>query len=202
MLTVECRNLIITCFPCFIWVVYWPLLSVALTIFRPDTIVQLAATKRNWMRVPNLKFWSARQRGGWKKTCDAQVYIEWLEIEQVSITTISRLDKKCLWLTHLLYIWSLQSLISIREFSFLIARSTTRCLEVNMLWLDLASPNSADQKTIAQAADQSNSWAYLDVDHDRNLAVGNVSWLRPFNRSLKDGMGYTRYAEANKKPRK
>jgi len=28
--------------------------------------VQLVATKRDWMRVPNLKFWSPRQRGGWK----------------------------------------------------------------------------------------------------------------------------------------
>src|SRR5271169_2348972 len=28
--------------------------------------VQLVATRRDWIRVPNLKFWSARQRGGWK----------------------------------------------------------------------------------------------------------------------------------------
>jgi hypothetical protein len=32
---------------------------------RYNYYIQLVATKRDWMRVPNLKFWSARQRGGW-----------------------------------------------------------------------------------------------------------------------------------------
>jgi hypothetical protein len=33
---------------------------------RYNYYVQLVATRRDWMRVPNLKFWSPRQRGGWK----------------------------------------------------------------------------------------------------------------------------------------
>ena len=36
------------------------------TAVRYNCYVQLVATKRDWMRVPNLKFWSPRQRGGWK----------------------------------------------------------------------------------------------------------------------------------------
>ena len=33
---------------------------------RYNYYVQLVAARRDWMRVPNLKFWSFRQRGGWK----------------------------------------------------------------------------------------------------------------------------------------
>jgi hypothetical protein len=33
---------------------------------RYNYYVQLVATRRDWMRVPNLKIWSPRQRGGWK----------------------------------------------------------------------------------------------------------------------------------------
>ena len=33
---------------------------------RYNYYVQLVATKRGRMRVPNVKFWSSRQRGGWK----------------------------------------------------------------------------------------------------------------------------------------
>ena len=39
------------------------------TAVRYNCYVQLVATKRDWMRVPNLKFWSPRQRGGGSWSC-------------------------------------------------------------------------------------------------------------------------------------
>jgi len=36
------------------------------TAIRYNYYIQLVATKRDWMRIPNLKFWSPRQRGGWQ----------------------------------------------------------------------------------------------------------------------------------------
>ena len=41
---------------------------------RYNYYVQLVVTRRDWMRVPNLKFWSARQRGGWKLVVHITVY--------------------------------------------------------------------------------------------------------------------------------
>src|SRR6266566_7036800 len=61
----------------------------AATCVRYNYYVQLVATKRDWMRVPNVKFWSTAERGGWKLVVNKAVTIILSLIIALLLTTLT-----------------------------------------------------------------------------------------------------------------